>query len=200
MAHIRNVLLAFNQQYVRLILAQMQEHFVEEATEYEIQIRKEFHVLTPSSFNAPEDETPRPFRQSVDNKKDIPSMLVEGFEKCLYPVQKYNSDTERRFSVILENGKSVTKWVKTSKGNFRIHYTADAEYEPDFVAETADTYYLCEPKDDTEVDDDTIQAKARAAAQCCKQATDVSSKPWKYLLIPDTAVDESKSLAGSAAQ
>jgi type III restriction enzyme len=197
---IRNVLLYCNDQYVRLIHAQMQEHFVEEATEYEVHISKGFNVLTPSAFNAPEDETPRPFRHPVDNKKDIRSMLFGGFARCLYPVQKFDSDTERRFSVILENDKSVTKWVKPGKGNFRIHYTADAEYEPDFVAETADAYYLCEPKADTEMDDDTIQAKARAAAEWCKHATGVSSKPWKYLLIPHTAVDESKSLAGLAAQ
>ena len=196
---IRNVLLAFNQQYIRLIHAQMQEHFVEEATEYEVHISKGFHVLTPSAFNAPADETPRPFRQPVDNKRDIRSMLFDGFAKCLYPIQKYDSDTERRFSVILENDTSVTKWVKPGKGNFRIHYTAEAEYEPDFVAEAMDAYYLCEAKAETEMDDDTIQAKARAAAQWCKHATSVSSKPWKYLLIPHTAIDESKSLAGLAA-
>jgi type III restriction enzyme len=197
---IRNVLLAFNQQYVRLIHAQMQDHFVEEATEYEVHISKGFHVLTPSALNAPEDETPRPFRQPVDDKKNIRSMLFGGFERCLYPVQKFDSDTERRFSVILENDTTVTKWVKPGKGNFRIHYTAESEYEPDFVAETNDAYYLCEPKDESEVDDDTIQAKARAAAKWCKHATGVSSKPWKYLLVPHTAVDESKSIASLAAQ
>ena len=197
---IRNVLLYCNDQYVRLIHAQMQEHFVEEATEYEVHISKSFNVLTPIAFNAPEDETPRPFRQPVDNKKDIRSMLFGGFARCLYPVQKFDSDTERRFSVILENDKSVRKWVKPGKGNFRIHYTADSEYEPDFVAETDDTYFLCEPKDESEMDDTTIQAKARAAAEWCKHASSVSSKPWKYLLIPHTAVDEAKSLASLAAQ
>ncbi len=197
---IRNVLLAFNQQYIRLIHAQMQEHFVEEATEYEVHISKGFHVLTPSAFNAPEDETPRPFRQPVDDKKNIRAMLFGCFAKCLYPVQKFDSDTERRFSVVLENDASVTKWVKPGKGNFRIHYTAESEYEPDFVAETADAYYLCEPKADSEMDDDTVRSKARAAAEWCKHATGVSRKPWKYLLIPHTAVDESKSLAGLTAQ
>jgi type III restriction enzyme len=126
--------------------------------------------------------------------------LADHIPADLYPIQKYDSDTERRFSVIFENDKSVTKLVKPGKGNFRIHYTAEAEYEPDFVAETADAYYLCEPKDESEMDDTTVQAKARAAAQSCKHATGVSSKPWKYLLIPHTAVDESKSLAGLAAQ
>lgn len=197
---IRNVLLAFNQTYVRLIHAQMQEHYFEEATAYEVHISKGFETLKPSAFNAPNDEEPRPFRQPVDEKKNIRSMLFGGFEKCLFPVQKFDSDTERRFAVILENDKIVLKWVKPNKGTFQIHYSGDANYEPDFVAETATDYYLCEPKAEPDVEDDVIQAKASAAAQWCKRATTVASKPWHYLLVPHTAVNESQTLAGLAAQ
>lgn len=197
---VKNVLLTYSQQYVRLIQLQMEEHFVEEATEYEVHISKGFRVLTPSAFNAPEDEVPRPFRQPVDEKKNIRSMLFGGFQRCLYPVQKFDSDTERRFAVILENDTLVKKWVKPGKGNFQIHYSSDSQYEPDFVAETDAGYYLCEPKADTEMEDPIIQAKAKAASEWCKHATGVSSKPWQYLLVPHTSVDESKSLAGLASQ
>jgi type III restriction enzyme len=197
---IRNVLLAFNQTYVRLIHAQMQEHYFEEATDYEVHISKGFETLKPSAFNAPDGEEPRPYRQPVDEKKNIRSMLFGGFEKCLFPVQKFDSDTERRFAVILENDKAVLKWVKPNKGTFQIHYSGEANYEPDFVAETAAAYYLCEPKAETEVEDDVIQAKAKAAAQWCKHATSVASKPWHYILVPHTAVNESQTLAGLAAQ
>ena len=199
-ADIRNVLLAFNQQYVRLIHAQMQEHFEEEATDYEVHVSAGFNVLRLSAFNAPEDETPRPFRQPVDEKKNIRSMLFGGFDKCLFPVQKFDSDTERRFSVLIENDETVTKWVKPNKGTFQIHYSGEANYEPDFVAETKDCYFLCEPKAETEVEDEVVQAKAKAAAEWCKHASAVSSKPWHYLLIPHTAVDESQTLEGLAAQ
>lgn len=197
---IRNVLLAFNQQYIRLIHAQMQEHFVEEATDYEVHVSSGFNVLRISAFNAPEDETPRPFRQPVDEKKNIRSMLFGGFGKCLFPVQKFDSDTERRFAVVIENDESVTKWVKPNKGTFQIHYSGDANYEPDFVAETKAAYYLCEPKAEPEMTDEVVQTKAKAASEWCKHATTVSSKPWHYLLIPHTAIDETKSLAGLAAQ
>ena len=199
-ADIRNVLLAFNQQYVRLIHAQMQEHFVEEATDYEVHVSSGFNVLRLSAFNAPQDEKPRPYRQPVDEKKNIRSMLFEGFDKCLYDTQKFDSDTERRFAVLIENDKTVTKWVKPNKGTFQIHYSGEANYEPDFVAETEDAYYLCEPKAEPEVDDEVVQAKARAAAEWCKHASTVAAKPWHYLLIPHTAVDESQTLEGLAAQ
>lgn len=197
---VRNVLLAFNQTYVRLIHAQMQQHYFEDATDYEVHISKGFETLKPSAFNAPNNEEPRPFRQPVDEKKNIRSMLFGGFEKCLFPVQKFDSDTERRFAVVLENDKSVLKWVKPNKGTFQIHYSGDANYEPDFVAETATAYYLCEPKAEPEVEDEVIKAKAAAAAQWCKHATSVAGKPWHYLLIPHTAVNESQTLAGLAAQ
>ena len=197
---IRNVLLAYNQQYVRLIHSQMQEHFVEEATDYEVHVSAGFNVLRTNAFNAPEGEEPRPFRTPVEEKKNIRSMLFGGFEKCLLPVQKFDSDTERRFSVVIENDKTVSKWVKPNKGTFQIHYTGESNYEPDFVAETEAAYFLCEPKAESEMDDEVVQAKARAAAEWCKHASTVAAKPWHYLLIPHTAVDESQTLHGLAAQ
>lgn len=65
---------------------------------------------------------------------------------------------------------------------------------------TGAAYYLCEPKAENEVEVDEIQAKALAAAQWCKHATSVASKPWHYLLVPRTAVNESQTLKSLAAQ
>lgn len=197
---IRNVLLYCNDQYVRLIHAQMQEHFDDGNPSYEVHVSKGFTTLTPSAFNAPADEQPRPYRTPVDEKKNIRSMLFGGFAKCLFPIQKFDSDTERRFSVLLENDKSVQKWVKPNKNTFQIHYEGDSNYEPDFVVETEGAYYLCEPKAEQAMQDETVQAKAHAAALWCKHASSVSRKPWHYLLVPHSAVDESKSVAGLAAQ
>lgn len=197
---IRNVLLYCNEQYVRLIHAQMQDHYDDGNPSYEVHVSKGFTTLTPSAFNAPADEQPRMFRTPVDGKKNIRNMLFGGFTKCLFPIQKFDSDTERRFSVLLENDKSVLKWVKPSKNTFQIHYEGDSNYEPDFVVETEAGYYLCEPKAEEEMDDQTVQAKALAAALWCKHASGVSRKPWHYLLVPHSAVDESKSLAGLAAR
>lgn len=197
---IRNVLLYCNDQYVRLIHAQMQEHFDDGATDYEVIISKGFNTLSPSAFNAPADEEPRPFRQPVDEKKNIRTMLFGGFQKCLFPIQKFDSDSERRFAVILENDNEVLKWLKPSKGTFKIEYAGESSYEPDFVAETEKAYYLCEPKAESEVEDDIVQLKTQAASEWCKHASTVGRKSWHYVLIPHTAIEESKTLAGLAAQ
>jgi type III restriction enzyme len=126
-------------------------------------------------------------------------MLFEGFAKSLYPVQKFHSDTERRFAVVLENDRDVLKWFKPSKGDFQLYYTAEDAYEPDFVAETKTARYLCEPKAEGEMTDEVVRAKAEATRLWCEQATKLGGKPWQYLLIPHTAVDESKTLAGLSA-
>ncbi len=199
-AEIRNVLLYCNDQYVRLIHGQMQKHFDDGSPTYEVHVSKGFTAITPSAFNAPADEEPRPFRTPVDEKRDIRKMLFGGFIKCLFPIQKFDSDPERRFAVVLENDPTVAKWVKPNKKTFQIHYEGDANYEPDFVVEAADAYYLCEPKQEDEIPSAEVQAKAQAAALWCHHATSVASKPWHYLLIPHNAINESKTLAGFAAQ
>jgi len=194
-----NVLQAHNQNLVRAIHTQMEEHYKEEATAYEAKITKGFRTMRPNNFTAPADEPVRNFRNPVDEKKLIRGMLFGGFKKCLYRLQKFDSDTERRFSVILENDGDVMKWVKPAKTDFQINYSNDDNYEPDFVVETSKTKYLCEPKAEGEMNDPIVTAKAEAARIWCKHATAHGGKPWVYLLIPQGAVDETKTLAGLAA-
>ena len=195
-----NVLQYHQQTLVNLIHSQMQEHYEESATEYEAKVSKGFHTLRPNTFSMDANESVRDFRTPVDNPQKIKSMVFGGFSKCLYPGQKFDSDPERRFAIVLENDKSVLKWIKPSKGDLKIHYSHEADgYEPDFVAETADRMFLCEPKRASEITDEVVLAKARAAASWCKHATDNGGKPWTYLLIPHDQVDEAKTLAGLAA-
>ena len=99
-----------------------------------------------------------------------------------------------------EGELAVEKWLKPSKGDFRIYYAHDDEYVPDFAVETKTVRYLCEPKSSAEMKDETVLAKARAASLWCQRVTEhAGGKPWKYLLIPHDAIDESKTLAGLAA-
>jgi type III restriction enzyme len=140
-----NVLQAHNETLVNTIHAQMQAHYEEKATEYEVRVSRGFQTLRPNNYAMAAHEQARNFRLPVDEKMLIRGMLFSGFKKCLYSVQKFDSDSERRFSVILENDGDVLKWFKPAKGDFQIHYSQDAEYEPDFVVETKTARYLCEP-------------------------------------------------------
>lgn len=199
---VRNVLVGHNKQLVDTIYVQLQEHYFETATSYEVKITKGFRTLHSTNVLTAADETVRYFREPVDDKRYIRGMLFGGFKKCLYPSQKFQSDPERRFSVILENDPSVLKWLKPNPKVFSIHYRTgidEGDYEPDFVVETVTTKFLCEPKRRDELTDPIVIAKATAAAEWCQHATQAGEKPWVYLLIPHDAVDESKTLAGLAA-
>jgi type III restriction enzyme len=130
-------------------------------------------------------------------------MLFGGLKKCLYAVQKFDADSERRFAVILETDDDVLKWFKPIRGDFQIHYGRDdAAYNPDFVVETKTAKFICEPKAANEMADETVLAKAKAAAVWCEHATKHArthdGKPWSYLLIPDDAVRENMTLQGLA--
>jgi type III restriction enzyme len=109
------------------------------------------------------------------DKSNMAKYLFGGFQKCLYPVQKFDSDAERRLAGILE--RDAIKWFKPAKGQFQMFYRDGAdhlEYVPDFVAETETTIYMLEPK--------------------------ASNQMWRYLLIPHDAIAENHTLAGLAAR
>ena len=198
-----NVLQYHQQGLVNLIHVQMQEHYEEKATAYEAHVSKGFTTLRPNNYSAPADETERDFRAPVVEKQDIRKMLFSGFKKCLYRVQKFDVDSERRFAVVLENDSDVLKWSKPAKREFQIHYASDAAYEPDFVVETKTEKSLCEPKRAADMEDREVLAKARAAVEWCRHATEHAGKhggkPWTYLLIPHDVITDNKTLKGLAA-
>ena len=62
--------------------------------------------------------------------------------------------------------------------------------------------YLCEVKRVSEIDDDVVREKGRAAATWCRYATahaaEHDGKPWAYLLVPHTAISGTATLADLA--
>jgi type III restriction enzyme len=184
----------------REIHAQMMAHFWEQATSYEVQVSRGFTELKQCNYTATAGQTAHHFRETLVEMSRIKQMLFGGFERCLYPLQKFDSDTERRFCIILE--RDAEKWFKPAKGQFQIYYklgTEQPEYVPDFVAETDSIIYMVETKARTDISTQEVQAKADSAARWCKHASahavEVGTKPWKYLLLPHDEITESKRLS-----
>ncbi len=184
----------------REIHAQMMAHFWEQATEYEVQVSRGFTELKPCNYTVTAGQTAHHFRETVTETSRIKQMLFGGFTHCLYPLQRFDSDTERRFAIILE--RDVSKWFKPAKGQFQIYYklgTEQPEYIPDFVAETEMANLMVETKARNEINTQEVQAKASSSARWCKHATDhaaeVGTKAWKYLLLPHDEITESKRLS-----
>jgi type III restriction enzyme len=182
------------------IHAQMLAHFWEQATSYEVNVSRGFTELKACTYTASAEQTVHHYRETVTELSKIKQMLFGGFSKCLYPLQKFDSDTERRFAIILE--RHALKWFKPAKGQFQIYYkhgTEQPEYVPDFVVEMDDVIMMAETKARNDMNDGQVQAKASSAAQWCKHASDyarsVGSKPWKYVLIPHDEITDSKRLS-----
>ncbi|HNH53060.1 MAG TPA: hypothetical protein PLL07_11640 [Nitrosomonas sp.] len=126
-----------------------------------------------------------------------------GFTRCLYPIQKFDSEAERVLATILD--RDAIKWFKPAKGQFQIFYKQGAdhsEYQPDFVAEANDTIYMLEPKASNQMTDPIVIAKMEAAIKWCKNASDYAmvngGKPWRYVLIPHNAIAQNMTLEGLA--
>lgn len=199
----RKVLRCFQRDIARFIHVQMQEHYWEEAAGYEVKVSKGFTELKQSAFTSSVQEPPADYRVAPADKSNMAKYLFGNFQRCLYPVQKFDSDTERKLAVILE--RDAIRWFKPAKGQFQIYYKTGAdhlEYQPDFVAETNDTIYMLEPKMRKELDDPIVIAKKEVAIKWCVNASDHAStyggKPWRYLLIPHDEIAENITLGGLA--
>jgi type III restriction enzyme len=200
----RKVLRLYQREISRFVHAQMQKHsWQDDDVEYDVVVTRGFTALRPTAYTAAADEKPLDFRMSPSNKSNMSKYLFGGFARCLYPVQKFQSDAERKLSVILE--REALKWFKPAKGQFQIYYKSGAdtpEYQPDFVAETNDRIFMLEPKAANEMEDADVLAKRDVATTWCKQASEhargYGGKAWTYLLIPHDVIADNMTLEGLA--
>jgi type III restriction enzyme len=199
-----NVLQYYYRRLAELIHAQMQAHHWEKAAGYDVVVSKGFTPLKSLAFTAADDEPIHDFRRRPADVSRIDQIVFGGFRRCLYPIQKFQSDTERVLAVILD--REAQKWFRPSRGQFQLSYKwgpDQREYQPDFVAETNDAILMLEPKAKRDMEDGEVQAKKDAAIRWCRHASDHNAKhdgkPWRYILIPHDAIAENMTLEGLAA-
>lgn len=199
----RKVLACYQRDIARFIHAQMQDHYWEEAAGYEVVVSKGYTELKESAYTHGVSEPPLDYHISPSDKSNMAKYLFTGFARCLYPVQKFAADAERKLAVILD--RDAIKWFKPAKGQFQIFYRQGAdhlEYQPDFVAETGAMIFMLEPKARNEMNDEIVLAKKEAALNWCANASNHAQsnggKSWRYLLIPHDEIAENMTLEGLA--
>jgi len=190
---VENVLLYWQKQLSDFIWAQMQAQRWTTPCDYHGKVIAGFDVLRPATFTLPAGDKPRHFRTPVEDKRAIRQMVFEGFKRCCFPYQKFDSvDGEWRLAQVLEDDDKVLKWMKPASGQFRIEYQDGRNYEPDFVVETESGYLIIEPKRADQIGHEEVRAKARAAVRWCgfanEHAQSNGGKPWSYLLVPDDQI------------
>lgn len=200
---VRNVLIYHQKQLARLVHAQMAEHRWEHATAYEVNVKAGFSELKNSAATVEMDAAILDFRAPVDDKGRIAQMLFGGFQRCLFPVQKFQSDSERRLAVILD--RDGQKWFRPARDQFAIFYHFEGDqrqYQPDFVVESEHAIDMIECKVRKDLETDEVSAKKAAALAWCHRASEHAGqhggKPWRYLLVPHDVIADNMSLDGLA--
>lgn len=198
---IRQVLIAYAGNFASFIHDQMKAKMIRTPTTYDVRVTAGFTSLRRQHFETDADTPVHDFRTPVPARQDIRRLVFGGFTKACYRAQKFDSDPERRFAVILEDDPSVLKWLKPSPDQFVIEDRDGHAYRPDFVVETQTEKLIVEPKMASEIETPEVQRKAEAAVLWCHIASEhhakaYGGKPWRYALIPDSKITASATLSG----
>jgi len=193
-----NVVLYNKREIGRFIFTQMMLNFYIEEAKYQEPVVYPFERILDHNYSKYTQDKIHLYTDTITPTSLIPGLLFSGFSKAYHHSYKFDSKTEKDFSIILEQDKTVLKWLRPAKNQFRIYWKHNSkQYSPDFVVETADSIYLVETKKEGDIDATDVQEKAKAALEYCKHATDFTivngGKPWKYLLIPHSDVNISNS-------
>jgi len=175
------------------IYSQMMDHFYYETPGFVKTTVRPFTKIEEHNFSKYTEDNIYHYTETITPTNSIPSKVFSGFKKACHNLYKFDSKTEKDFAWILEDDKSVLKWLRPAEKQFHIYWNHNSRrYHPDFVVETDNTIYLVETKKEGDIDSSDVQEKARAADQYCTHATEFTThnggKPWKYVLIPHNAV------------
>ena len=194
---VQNVIQYFRRDISNFILAQLKEHFFQEASEYFVELVKSFDKILPHHCAKIVIEQKYLFTETITPVNTIPSKIFYGFKKSCHPEYKFHSKTEKDFSIILENDKTVLVWMRPSPAQFNIYWDHNSRrYEPDFIVETNNEIYMIETKAENNVNNQEVKEKAKAAQLFCDRANQKAKKKWNYVIIPHGSVQLNMSFDG----
>jgi type III restriction enzyme len=189
----------------RYIYTQMMEHFYCETPVFEKPVVMPFTRIEEHNLSKYTKDSIRHYTETIVPTSAIPSKVFSGFRKACHSLYKFDSKTEKDFSIILEQDGSVLKWLRPAQKQFKIYWKHNSrQYHPDFVVETVNAIYMIETKKEGDIETPDVQDKSRAALVYCRSASEFTTsnggKPWKYLLIPHNAVMTNMSFENLARQ
>ncbi len=196
-----SVLQSHSKQMAERIFADMKKNMWRDQTNYRVTVNAAFQDLRPQTYDGAGSQYALNFRTAPSKLSEIKKYIFNGFSKSCYHLVKFDSDTERKMSELLEKETSVKLWMKPGPNQFKLYDTDGLPYQPDFVIETDTDFLIIETKRSDEMTDPDVLRKAETAALWAHIATEFHArpthgKPWSYLLIPHTKVSHSATLAG----
>ncbi|MBN2835690.1 MAG: DEAD/DEAH box helicase family protein [Candidatus Delongbacteria bacterium] len=160
------------------IYKQMMFHFKMSNPEYQIPRVLPFTEIINWNFTSLKHDGKKHYTEIIQPLSLVPKYVYHGFEKACHEEYKFDSNTEKDFAFILENDIDVIKWLRPAEGQFRIYWgrNSSRKYIPDFIVETEDSIFMCEPKREKDVETEEVQLKKKAALSYCRNATNFTLK------------------------
>ena len=122
----------------------------------------------------------------------------------MFSTTKFDSKPELILARVLEKDPIVQNWLRPAPAEFNITYNGGKRYEPDFVVETTDSFYIVEVKGEDKIDSADVISKSDRAVQFCKVVTNWANatgrKPWKYIFIPSQQIQANSSFTNIVAR
>lgn len=167
------------------IRKQIYEH-VERKTE-DIHLVQKDLIIFKKFIKSVKDDGQIKFDKPFTDKANIKKYLFTGYKKSYYPSNAFDSDSERQFSIILEEDPDVIRWIKPPLNQLGLFWKAGQQYNPDFLVETSSDKFMVEVKALKDVTSDEVIAKAKEGIKWCGFASsaDPDHKTWHYRLVSD---------------
>lgn len=192
---VRNICLMYKKDIARKIAGQILRHLAVKYDDIFETVDSVQAVVTEYVMDA--GSQTRDIGQATEVGENISSISFGGAKKAMTLPVKFDSEPERKFAVACENSPEVLAWLRPAPSQFNITYNNGKRYEPDFVVETADCYYLVEVKGRNMLNDPDVLAKKDRAVKYCKVASEYNEangrKPFRYLFIPHDEISTSSS-------
>lgn len=185
--------------YAKLIIDDIVKQIhdnMDRQTYYTHVVQKDLIVFRKAVKNVRADGGEITFRKSFANKSEIKKYVFTGYKKSYYGANAFDSDTERLFSIVLEDDTDVIRWIKPPLNQLGLFWQAGQQYNPDFLVETPTAKYMIEVKAKNEVKNPDVVGKAKEGIKWCKYASivDFDKKPWEYKLITDEVISVGNTL------
>lgn len=196
-----NVLSNKGKELADFIFDQMMRNRWINEPKFDIKINSAFSLPTTMPIKVQGNDYLRNFKDPVIPNSSTPKFVFNGFSKCLYPYQKFDSHDELMFAQLIEREDDHNlKWFKPWRRQFHIEYEKGHHYEPDFVIESKAIKIIAEVKARHEIDDAKVQGKAKAAKNWVDHANQHAEqnggKTWTYVIVPTDRIGQNINLAG----
>jgi type III restriction enzyme len=124
------------------------------------------------------------------------AVAYDGWKRSLFPVEWFDSRTERSAADAIDDDPGVTSWVRLHIGELPILWNSGGQqYNPDFIVIDVDaTHWVLEVKMDKEMASEDVKGKRDAARRWANyvNADETVDVPWRYLLVSEADVETAR--------